>query len=396
MISRLFTRIRAAGVLGALLLAVACVNRTPVAPRVVDITGADGLILKGTLFAAPTGGPAVLLLHQCDEQRKVWDSLGTRLAGAGITALSVDYRGYGESGGTRYDKLPDGELAKQQATTWPIDIDSAFAFLSRQVGVKMDRAGAAGGSCGVNNAVQLARRHDNVKALALLAGGTDRDGRLFLDTPTAPPVFAAAAADDKYADFVAIMSWIYGASQRAESRLAQYPTGGHAAVIFKTHPGLADTIATWFAAVLANPPGPLPTTNGVPLAPDVLSGLHGIDRPGGAAALLRHLGVRASAPTDIPRIPEFFINQLGYEHMSIGDHSGSIDLMKLNTAMYPDSPNAMDSLGDVYLAAGDTTSALGAARRALAMVEQDTVDTAERRATIRTSAEGKIRQLLRR
>lgn len=379
-------------VFGALVLGVACAKPSPSAPRVVDITGADGLILKGTLFAAPTGGPAVLLLHQCDEQRKVWDSLGTRLAGAGITALSVDYRGYGESGGTRHDKLSNEELAKQQSTTWPIDIDSAFAFLSRQPGVKMDRAGAAGGSCGVNNAVQLARRHDNVKALALLAGGPDRDGRLFLETQTAPPVFAAAAADDKYADFVAIMSWIFGTSKRPESRLAQYPTGGHAAVIFKTHPGLADTIATWLAGVLANPPHPLPTTNGVPLPPDVLAGLHAVDRPGGAAALMRHLGERASAPTDVPRLPEYFVNQLGYEHMVMKDYPTAIDLMKLNSATYPDSPNAMDSLGDVYLASGDTASASAAAKRALTVLDRDTVDTPERKAAIRTSAEGKIKR----
>jgi dienelactone hydrolase len=390
MIRRICGRLSRVALLGALVLAAACAKGSPHAPRVVDITGADGVILKGTLFAAPTSGPAVLLLHQCDDQRKVWDALGTRLAGAGITALSVDYRGYGESGGTRYDKLSNAELAEQQATTWPVDIDSAFAFLSRQAGVKMDRAGAAGGSCGVNNAVQLARRHDNVKALALLAGGPDRDGRLFLETPAAPPVFAAAAGDDKYADFVAIMSWIFGASNRAESRLAQYPTGGHAAVIFKTHPGLADTLATWFAAVLANPTGALPTTNGVPLSPDVLAGLHGVDRPGGAAALMTHLGARASAPTDVPRLPEFFVNQLGYEHMSIKDYGTAIDLMKLNAATYPDSPNAMDSLGDVYLASGDTASAIAAAKRALVVLERDTVDTPERKATIRRSAQAKI------
>ena len=187
-----FVRLRLFAVCAAAALAIGCASGAPPAPRVVDITGADGMKLKGTVFAAPAGGPAVLLLHQCDEQRKVWDSLGTRLAAAGITAMSVDYRGYGESGGTPYDKLPNAELAEQQATVWPIDIDSAFAFLSRQPGVKMERVGAAGGSCGVNNAVQLARRHDNVKALALLAGPTDRDGRLFLEGPNAPPVFAAA------------------------------------------------------------------------------------------------------------------------------------------------------------------------------------------------------------
>src|SRR6185436_15059912 len=171
-------------------------------------------------------------------------------AAAGMTALSVDYRGYGESGGTPHDKLANGELARQQTELWPSDIDSAFAFLSRQTNVTTERVGAAGGSCGVNNAVQLARRHRNVRALALLAGGTDRDGRLFLAADGAPPVFGAAAADDQYADFVKIMSWLVGVSRSSLSRLAQYPDGGHAAVMFTKHIGLADTIATWFAAVL--------------------------------------------------------------------------------------------------------------------------------------------------
>jgi len=376
----------------ACVFAIGCAPTLP-APRVVEITASDGLKLKGTLFAA-SGGPAVLLLHQCDEQRKVWDSLGVRLSQAGITALSVDYRGYGESGGTPHDKLSTTELANQQATVWPADIDSAFAFLSRQPGVKTERVGAGGGSCGVHNAVQLARRHDNVKALALLAGGTDRDGRLFLERPDAPPIFAAAAADDKYANFVQIMAWMFGASKRPESRLAQYPTGGHAAVVFTTHPGLADTIAKWFAAVLPSTPGAPPMTNGVPLAPAILQQLHDVDQPGGAAAALQR--VAASPPPTGARMPESFVNQLGYEHMLMKDYPAAIDLMKLNAALYPASPNTMDSLGDVYLAAGDKASALRAAKRTLVLLDTDTSDTPERKTALRGAAEGKIKELSKR
>jgi len=118
-------------------------------PRIVDIRTSDAVVLKGTLFAAARPGPAVVLFHQCDEQRKVWDALGTRLAARGITALSVDYRGYGESGGTPHEKLSNAELTEQQTKVWPSDVDSAFAFLSRQQGVDVKRMGAAGGSCGV-------------------------------------------------------------------------------------------------------------------------------------------------------------------------------------------------------------------------------------------------------
>jgi dienelactone hydrolase len=374
----------------ALSLATACAPAGAPAPQGVDIKAGDGLILKGTLFAAANPGPAVLLLHQCDEQRKVWDSLGKRLAAVGITALSVDYRGYGESGGTPHDRLSNADLATQQATTWPTDIDSAFAFLSRQRGVNTERVGAGGGSCGANNAVHLARRHKNVRALALLAGSPDRDGRLFLEGPNAPPVFAAAATDDKYANFVQIMSWVYGVSQRPESRLAQYPTGGHAAIIFKTYPGLADTIATWFAAVLPDKTGALPTTNGIPLDPAILKQMRDVDLPGGAAAMMKQL---AASPPSGARIPEYFVNQLGYEHMLMKDYPNAIDLMKLNTILYPESPNTMDSLGDVYLAAGDKKSALATAKRTIELLAKDTVDTPQRKSDLRGSADGKIKQL---
>ena len=304
------------------------------APMVVDIPAPDGVILKGTLFAAEAGGPAVLLLHQCDDRRTVWDPLGIRLAAVGITALSVDYRGYGESGGIPHEKLSNDELAKMMTMVWPADIDAALAFLSRQPGVKTERIGAGGGSCGVNNAVQLARRDSNVKGLALLAGPTDREGRLFLEQATAPPVFVAAAADDQYANFVQIMSWLFGVSHRPESRLAQYPDGGHVPIIFRIHPDLADTMTKWFAAVLSDTSATLPVTNGVPLAPAILETLHQIDQPGGAAAAIERRGVQGADFSGEHGCLRYFVNQLGYEHMLMRDYANAIDLMRLNALIY--------------------------------------------------------------
>ena len=87
------------------------------------------------------------------------------------------------------------------------------------------------------------------------------------------------------------------------------------------------------------------------------------------------------------------MNQLGYEHMIMKDYPTAIDLMKLNAALYPASPNTMDSLGDVYLAAGDTSSALEAAKQTLVLLDRDTLDTAQRKADLRRAAEDKITRL---
>src|ERR1700687_5350487 len=93
-------RFRAAGLIGLLILAAACAAQQAPAPRVVNLTAADGTKLKGTFFSAGKAGPGVLLLHQCNQQRKGWDGLATQLAAAGISVMTLDYRGYGESEGT--------------------------------------------------------------------------------------------------------------------------------------------------------------------------------------------------------------------------------------------------------------------------------------------------------
>src|SRR5215203_4259080 len=145
-------------------------------PRTVEVTAPDGAALKATYYAAAGPGPAVLLLHMCNATRQSWDPVGRGLSAAGIHALALDYRGYGDSAGDRHDKLP---VARRQALvtgTWPGDVDAALAYLQSQPGVDKSRAGAGGGSCGVQQAVYLARRQPTVRSLVLLAGGTDRAG----------------------------------------------------------------------------------------------------------------------------------------------------------------------------------------------------------------------------
>jgi len=68
------------------------------AARVVDLKAADGTILKASYFAAARPGPGVLLLHQSNRTRDSWDGVAGQLAAAGINTLTLDMRGFGESG----------------------------------------------------------------------------------------------------------------------------------------------------------------------------------------------------------------------------------------------------------------------------------------------------------
>src|SRR5438105_5199871 len=94
----------------------------PPAARVVELKASDGTVLKASYFAAAKPGPGVLLLHQINRTRKAWDNLAGQLAAAGINTLTLDLRGFGESGGPPYDKATS-EGMSQQRKMWPGDID---------------------------------------------------------------------------------------------------------------------------------------------------------------------------------------------------------------------------------------------------------------------------------
>src|SRR5207302_1824939 len=132
-------------------------QQQPLAARIVDFKALDGVVLKGTYFAAAKPGPGVLLFHQSNRTRTSWDDVPHHLAAAGINTLTIDERGYGESGGKKEARelYHDG------------DLDAAFEYLVSQPGVQRDVIGAGGaGWLGVDNSVETARRHSaEVKSL---------------------------------------------------------------------------------------------------------------------------------------------------------------------------------------------------------------------------------------
>ena len=131
-----------AGVVLASLPATALASGPEPPARDVEIAAPDGVKLKATYYAAARPGPAVLLLHMCNADRKSWEPLGPQLAAAGIHALALDYRGYGESGGERFRDDPPKQQ-KVVTEKWPGDADAALAWIGAQPGVDKGRIGAA-------------------------------------------------------------------------------------------------------------------------------------------------------------------------------------------------------------------------------------------------------------
>src|SRR5215471_17554537 len=121
----------------------------------VDIPAPDGTKLRATFFAAAKPGPGLLLLHMCNTTRKSWEPLAKELSEKGINALTIDNRGFGESGGPRFEGASQ-DVIKELNEKWPKDFDAAYDFLVSQPGVDKTRIAVGGGSCGVGNAVGVA------------------------------------------------------------------------------------------------------------------------------------------------------------------------------------------------------------------------------------------------
>ena len=340
--------------------------------RAVDLTAEDGTKLKATYFDAGKPGPGVLLLHQCNRDRRIWDGLAIQLSAAGLNVLTVDNRGFGESGGTPHDQNPDE--ARTEKEKWPGDFDMAVKYLESQPGVARNMIGVGGASCGVDNSVQLARRHPEVRSLVLLAGPTDLDGRNYLRNTAKTPVLFSVADDDEFPPSVEITEWLYSITSNPGKKFLHYANGKHGAEMFSVHPELMDAIAEWYVTTLIKTPGQAPVVKDPPAIPQEIRNLGLIDDPAGVARLSAMLAAAPKGGSKAELFPEAVVNFTGYEHLQAGNTKLAIEIFKLNVAAFPESPNAYDSLSDAYIAAGQKDLALVNVKKALALLPGDTKD----------------------
>jgi|SRR5579872_871311 len=360
-------------------------------PKDVDLAAPDGTKLRATFFPASKPGPGVLLLHMCNTTRKSWEPVALGLSKAGINALTIDNRGFGESGGPRFEGGTP-EVRQQLNEKWPDDFETAYQFLVSQPGVDRARIAFGGGSCGVGNAVDLAERHPDVKALVLLAGTTNVKGINFIADHPERPIFTAAAADDEYNnDTLQLMQWTADLSSNPRTKFSGFKDGKHGTEIFGPHPELVQQIVAFFVDTLVTKPVDLKAT--VPSNKTPASEFWRLASQRGGAARAADL-YRETHKRD-PRayvFPEFAINLLGYDRLQAGDKEDAIELFKLTAEAYPASANAQDSLSDGYIATGQKDRALAAEEKCLALLPADP-NNAEFKAQLGKVAQDKIAKL---
>jgi dienelactone hydrolase len=403
-------------------------SQQPSAPRVVELKASDGTVLKASYFAAAKPGPGVLLLHQSNRTRDSWDGVARQLAAAGINTLTLDMRGFGESG-TPYTKLTDAEKEKV-STMWPGDVDTAFQYLVSQPGVKRDVIGVGGaGWFGVLHSIEVARQHSaEVKSLVLLSGETLQDGLQFLRQASQLPGLFVVADDDEYPPTVEAMEWLYITSSSPGKKFVHYSAaqdapwiwyetsdaskvpanGGHGTDMFKPHPELPGIIVDWLVTTLIKTPGHAPA--------DALASaaiLNQLWTSEGVAHVTQQLMETRRKDPQAQLFPEINVDIIGEDHVREGESerkagrlreakmqiNAAIEIFELNLLAYPDSADAHSNLADAYLKDGQKDLARQYAKKALAMLDSHAApasswsDTEQRRAEIRSGVQDTLKEL---
>jgi tetratricopeptide (TPR) repeat protein len=403
-------------------------SQQPLAPRVVDLKASDGTLLKASYFAAAKPGPGVLLLHQSNRARDSWDGVARQLAAAGINTLTLDMRGFGESG-TPYIKLTDAERAKV-LPMWPSDVDTAFQYLVSQPGVKRDVIGVGGaGWFGVLHSIGVARQHSaEVKSLVLLSGETLQDGLQFLRQASQLPGLFVVADDDEYPPTVEAMEWLYITSSSPGKKFVHYSAaqdapwiwyetsdtskvpakGGHGTDMFKVHPELPGIIVDWLVTTLIKTPGHAPA--------DALASaaiLNQLWTSEGVAHVKQQLMEARRRDPQVQLWPEVNVDIIGEDYVREGESErkaghlreaetqvkAAIEIFKLNLLAYPDSADAHANLASAYLKDGQKDLARQHAEKSLALLDSHAApasswsDTEQRRAEIRSGVQDTLKEL---
>ena len=212
----------------------------------IDLKASDGVTLKATYTSPGRPGPAMLLIHQCNMDRSSWSGISTQLVDAGIHVLTMDLRGFGDSGG---EGISGGFPQLLQKSSG--DLDMAYAYLVSQTGVDSSRVGVGGASCGAMLTSDLATRQSGITTLMLLSGPPGEAATAHIMATPGLAVFGAAAEDDSVIAGVAatIKSAVDG-SKNPHSMAKVFPGTEHGLPMFDKNPGFEPELVSWLKTQL--------------------------------------------------------------------------------------------------------------------------------------------------
>ena len=215
----------------------------------ISIETEDGARLAATLRRGSPADPAVLLLHQCDGDRSMYEGLAAELAARGVQTLAIDFRGLGESASPELDlrRQPSRDAWTQAERGFPLDVAAGLRRLE-EISSSPVRA-IVGASCGGREATRAASNAPSIGALVLLSARLDSESLSLLAGKPDRPLLLIAARGDRGAHRA--VEAAAGSNTHPATELMVFSGRHHGAPLFRAQRDLEARIADWLAALLS-------------------------------------------------------------------------------------------------------------------------------------------------
>ena len=135
------------------------------AAQPLQLRTADGVTIAAMLYQSDREAPAVVLVHMYTRTKDDWRPFAERLQAAGLTALAIDLRGHGASGGLS-TPAPAMALDVQAAfRTWRLGVQGPGFEVSRPDGRVLEVHSSDGAAMPGQGAVDLGDAAETDQAL---------------------------------------------------------------------------------------------------------------------------------------------------------------------------------------------------------------------------------------
>ncbi|MCO4800101.1 MAG: alpha/beta hydrolase [Colwelliaceae bacterium] len=218
----------------------------------LTLTTDKGFALKADYYQSNTkSNRAVLMLHQCNYNRTMYDNIGEQLSQQGIHALSLDFRGFGESINDEFDidkvqALPQEQRRsawRKMSTNWGDDVQQAYDYLISKVSGKAS-VGVIGASCGGSQAINLAEKNP-IQVISFFSSGQREENiERYSKMLAAKPTLIIASEDD--GGTYTSAQTLFKKAKNTNSKFIAYKGGDHGYPLLDKDKHLATNIVSWF------------------------------------------------------------------------------------------------------------------------------------------------------
>ena len=222
----------------------------------LTLTTEKGFQLKASYYQSnKPSDRAVLLLHQCNYNRTMYNDIGQQLSDQGIHALSIDFRGFGESTNDEFNvdkiqKLPREERQQawqEMSKHWPSDVQLAYNHLTSKMSDK-GIVGVVGASCGGSQAITLAENNPISIIGFFSSGQRDENIARYKKTLAAKPTLIIASEEDRGTYESA--QKLFKVTSNANSKFIAYKGAAHGYPLLDTDTQLASYMVSWLNSQL--------------------------------------------------------------------------------------------------------------------------------------------------